>query len=118
MASSFRTPDGSRLMDTFRGSFIDHLRSWHVLCQHRRAPRLLREWTHQVLPDERTEESDVMGQYGGEPLFQAVHRYLSNGRNDVHRASILSDALPQPGKLHRRHLQRAREERIYRGGTE
>src|SRR5438034_4196389 len=60
MASSFPTPDGSRLMDTFRDSLIDHLRPWLVRVQHCGAtPRLLHERKHQVVADKRTQQLEV-----------------------------------------------------------
>ena len=56
-------------MDTFRDSLIDHLRSWLVLGQHRDAPCLLHERKHQVVADKRTQQVDVICQYGREAIF-------------------------------------------------
>src|SRR5439155_16094839 len=73
IASSLPTPDGSRLIDTFRDSLIDHLRSWPIVGQQRRAPRLLHEGKHQVVADERPEQPDIVRQQGRKSLFEAVH---------------------------------------------
>src|SRR5439155_19274632 len=78
MASSFPTPEGSRLMDTFRDSLIDHLRSWLVLGQHRDAPCLLHERKHQVVADKRSQQVDVICQYGREAIFHGLHVHSLN----------------------------------------